>query len=413
LLEIEAALAKPDLSRNLSQHSEGGDVRLVSLDAFRGLIIAGMILVTDPGTYSAVYPQLMHAQWNGATATDMIFPSFLVIIGVAMTFSFASRIERGADRSQLLLHVFTRSVLLIFLGLLVNGFPEYNLHTIRIPGILQRIALCYFAGSLLYLAVSGKKDAKAESQSLRRGTVIGAVLAGLLVLYWVLLKGYPVPRFGAGRLDSLGNVAAYFDRKIFGVQHLWAYGLTPGYGVTFDPEGLLSTLPALATLLFGVLAGEWLRTNQTRGRKALMLAVAGVALVLVGLALSPLLPLNKKILTSTFAVFSGGVALLLFAGFYLVLDVKRWRRGVTPLLVFGTNAIFAFVVSSIITTLLDRWHLALGDGTLVKAHQWLYDEGFATWMQPIHASLAYALVIVLVNLAIVYPLYRKRIFLRV
>jgi predicted acyltransferase len=413
LLEIEAALAKPDLSRNLSQHPEARDARLLSLDAFRGLIIAGMILVTDPGTYSAVYPQLMHAQWNGATATDMIFPSFLVIIGVAMTFSFASRIERGADRRQLLLHVFTRSVLLILLGLLVNGFPEYNLHTIRIPGILQRIALCYFAGSLLYLAVSGKKGEKAESQSLRRGTVIGAVLAGLLVLYWVLLKGYPVPGFGAGRLDSLGNVAAYFDRKIFGVQHLWAYGLTPGYGVTFDPEGLLSTLPALATLLFGVLAGEWLRTRQPRGRKALVLAAAGVALVLVGLALSPLLPLNKKILTSTFAIFSGGVALLLFAGFYFVLDVKRWRRGVTPLLVFGTNAIFAFVISSIITTLLDRWHLALGDGMFVKAHQWLYAEGFATWMQPIHASLAYALVIVLVNLAIVYPLYRKRIFLRV
>jgi predicted acyltransferase len=229
----------------------------------------------------------------------------------------------------------------------------------------------------------------------------------------VLLKEYPVPGFGGGRLDSFGNVAAYFDRKIFGVQHLWAYGLTPGYGVTFDPEGLLSTLPALATLLFGVLAGEWLRAGQPRGRKALMLAGAGVALVLVGLALNPLLPLNKKILTSTFAMFSGGVALLLFAGFYFVLDVKRWRRGVMPLLVFGTNAIFAFVISSILTTLLDRWHLTLSNGTLVKAHQWLYAEGFATWMQPIHASLAYAVVIVLVNLAIVYPLYRKRIFLRV
>jgi predicted acyltransferase len=389
------------------------NTRLVSLDVFRGLIIAGMILVTDPGTYSAVYWPLLHAEWNGPTPTDMIFPSFLVIIGIAMTLSFATRIERGADTKQLLLHVLRRSVVIFLLGLLVNGFPDYDLHTIRIPGVLQRIAICYFLGACLYLAAS-RTISKAEDKSLRsRSIVIAVVLAAILVVYWALLKFVPVPGFGAGRLDSLGNLGAYLDRRIFGIRHMWPYGLTLGYGVTFDPEGLLSTLPALATLLVGILAGEWVRTENTRGKKALMLALAGACLVLVGLALSPLMPLNKKIWTSTFSLFSAGVAVLVFAVLYFLLDVKRWRRWSAPSLVFGTNAILAFVLSGIITTLTDRIHVKAADGTLLTIHRWLYQCAFATWLQPIHASLAYAIAIVLVNLAVVYPLYRKRIFLRV
>jgi predicted acyltransferase len=281
--------------------------RLVSLDVFRGLIVAGMILVTDPGTYSAVYGPLLHAEWDGPTPTDMIFPSFLVIVGLTMTLSFASRLQHGTSRSQLVLHILRRSVIIFFLGLLVNGFPDYNLHTIRIPGVLQRIALCYFAGALLYLAKSGVVGKQAEDQSLRRSRVIGGALVALLALYWTLLKLFPVPGFGAGRLDSVGNVGAYIDRSILGVRHMWPYRLTPGYGVSFDPEGLLSTIPALATLLVGVLAGEWIRTSYSRSRKVAVLAGAGACLALAGFALSPLLPLNKKIWTSTFALFSSGV----------------------------------------------------------------------------------------------------------
>jgi predicted acyltransferase len=271
------------------------------------LIVAGMILVTDPGTYSAVYGPLLHAEWDGPTPTDMIFPSFLVIVGLTMTLSFASRLQHGTSRSQLVLHILRRSVIIFFLGLLVNGFPDYNLHTIRIPGVLQRIALCYFAGALLYLATSGVVGKQTEDQSLRRSRVIGGALVALLALYWTLLKLFPVPGFGAGRLDSVGNIGAYIDRSILGVRHMWPYGLTPGYGVSFDPEGLLSTIPALATLLVGVLAGEWIRTSYSRSRKVAVLAGAGACLALAGFALSPLLPLNKKIWTSTFALFSSGV----------------------------------------------------------------------------------------------------------
>jgi predicted acyltransferase len=241
-------------------------------------------------------------------------------------------------------------------------------------------------------------------------TIFAAVLLGI---YWALLKLVPVPGFGAGHLDSLGNIGAYIDRSLLGTRHMWIWGITPGYGVTFDPEGLLSTLSAIASLLIGIVAGEWLRTEHSGERKAFVLAAAGILLVLSGWLLDPLLPINKKLWTPTFALFSGGVSLLTFAALYSLLDIKRWRWWTAPMLVFGTNAILAFALSNIITTLTDRIHVRLRDGSLPTIHQWSYSHCFATWLQPIHASLAYAIAIVLFNLALVYPLYRRRIFLRV
>jgi len=384
--------------------------RLLSLDVFRGVVIAGMILVTDPGTYSAVYWPLRHAEWNGATPTDMIFPSFLVMVGMAMTLSFASRIARGGSRSRMFRHVLRRSAVLFVLGLLVNGFPDYDLHTLRIPGILQRIAVCYLLGGSLYLLVS--EVGVGQGRRVVRAVAVGGVLVALLAGYWALLRWYPMPGFGAGRLDSLGNVAAYLDRWVFGVRHMWAYGLTPGYGVTFDPEGILSTLTALATLLMGVLAGEWMGTDRTRERKALVLVGAGAALAAIGYGLQPWLPLNKKMLTSTFAMFSGGVALMAFSLLYWVLDIRRWRGWEGPAMVLGTNAIFAFALSTVVTTMSDRIHVGGGDAGLTL-HRWVYQVGFLPWLAPVRASLAYAIAIVVLNVALVYPLYRRRVFLRV
>jgi predicted acyltransferase len=379
--------------------------RLLSLDVFRGLTVAGMILVTDPGTYSAVYKPLLHAQWESPTATDMIFPSFLVIVGISITLAFASRLQRGSTRAELLRHVLQRSVIIFLLGLILNGFPDYNLHTLRIPGVLQRIAICYLLGATLYLTVS-KKNRRQTS------VIITITVVALLTLYWALLRFYPVPGFGPGRLDSLGNLGAYIDRAIFGIPHLWPYGTTPGYGVTFDPEGILSTLGSLVTLLLGVLAGEWLLTATTQARKAIGLAIAGATLILIGLALSPSMPLIKKIWTPIFALFSAGVALLIFSALYFILDIKQRRRWSTPALIFGTNAILAFTLSGIITTLTDRIHITAGDGTRDTLHHWAYQHVFATWLNPTNASLAYAITIVAINLALIYPLYRKRIFLR-
>jgi predicted acyltransferase len=385
--------------------------RLVSLDVYRGLTVAGMILVTDPGTYSAVYWPLRHAEWNGATPTDMIFPSFLFIVGVAIPFSFAKRIERGADRARLAGHVVLRSALLFVIGLIVNGFPDYDLHTLRIPGILQRIALCYLCGGLIYLWSRG--NARTQAQGSAGDWIIVGLTTFILAAYWLVLKLVPVPGFGAGRLDSLGNLPAFIDRSILGTRHMWAYGLTPGYGVTYDPEGLISTLPAVATLLVGVLAGTWMRTKRSGRQKAIGLAAAGLIFLLVGWLLHPLLPINKRIWTSTFALFSSGVSLLAFSFCYAIVDLKRWRRWPSPALIFGTNAIFAFALSGVITTLSDRIHLRDESGAALSLHRWGYQYGFASWLEPVHASLAYAIAIVLFNMVIVGLLYRRRIFLRV
>jgi predicted acyltransferase len=397
------------VSRETASSFQSKDGRLVSLDVLRGLAVAGMILVTDPGSYGAVYPQLLHAQWNGATATDMIFPAFLFAVGIAITLSFASRIERGYDRGRLARHAVMRGVVIFVIGLVVNGFPDYNLHTLRIPGVLQRIALCYLFGAMIYLALGNGRKPGAASR--RPWTIAGIVLV-ILISYWCVLKLVPVPGFGPNRVDSLGNAGAYIDRLVFGTRHMWAYGTTPGYGVTYDPEGLLSTLPAIATVLIGIFAGEWLRNAYSRNRKALVLAAAGIVFTFTGLLLDPLLPINKRIWTSTFVLFSGGVSLLVFSALYFVLDIRRWRWWTAPLLVFGTNAIPAFALSNVITVLTDRIHVN-AHGARLTLHQWAFRDVFATWLQPVHASLAYAIFIVLVNMALLWPLYKKRIFLRV
>ncbi len=400
----------PDIRVNSSHGSSESfstkPQRLVSLDVFRGLTIAGMILVTDPGTYSAVYRQLLHANWDGWTMTDMIFPAFLFIAGVSLTFSFGARMRRGATKWQLIGHMAQRSLLLVLIGLVLNGFPYFHLHTLRIPGILQRIAICYFFGGLLFLAAI-KKDG--EESKINTGIILAVVIA-ILAGYWLLLKFYPVPGFGPNRLDSLGYLGAYIDRKIFGINHLWAYGLTAGYGVTYDPEGILSTFPALANLLFGILAGEWLKSEGKPSQKFWKLAITGVLLLLAGWLLESFLPINKRIWTSTFAIFSIGFSLLALAVCYWVVDIRRWRGWTYPALVLGTNAIFAFVLSTIITSLADA--LTFRTDTATTGLHALGDRMFAAWLSPVHASLAYAICIVLLNVALVMPLYRKKIFLK-
>jgi predicted acyltransferase len=382
--------------------------RLVSLDVFRGVVIAGMILVTDPGTYSYVYSPLRHAEWMGATTTDMIFPAFLFMAGLSIPLSFASQIKRGASRAMLVQRLLRRSLVLVILGLVLNGFPDYHLHTLRIPGILQRIAICYLCSGALYLLAAGPRELIEKTGISRRMVLIAVVAFGLLAVYWALLKLAPVPGIGAGHLDTFGSLPAYIDRRVFGISHLWIWGLTPGKGVTYDPEGLLSTLPAMFSTLAGIVAGEWMRSGRPGRIRALGLAVAGCALGISGLLLSPLLPLNKRIWTSTFALLSTGVSVVVFAAIYAVVDLAGFRRGLLAAKVLGTNAILAFTISTIITILFDRIHL---HG--LTMHEWIYQTVFASWLPPYPSSLAYAIVIVLLNILLLYPLYQKRLFVRV
>ena len=381
--------------------------RMVSLDVFRGITIAAMILVNDPGSWNSIYPPLEHADWNGWTPTDLIFPFFLFIAGVSMTLSFASRAARGVTRSAMAVHVLRRSALIFAIGLFLNGFPYFDFHTIRIMGVLQRIALCYLAAGWLYLATmrreTGADDRAREHHNLK---IIAGVALLLLVGYWALMTFVPVPSYGAGNLGKDENLGAYIDRAVLG-GHLWSESKT------WDPEGLLSTLPAIATALIGILTGEWLRSRRSASRKVAGLLMAGAALLLAGRVLHPYFPINKNLWTSTFVLFTGGFALLLLALCYWVVDLRGWRKGTAPFLVFGRNAILAYALAAIVAETSIDFELTGRSGRAETLHGWVYNFFFVPYLNPRNASLGFALLFVVVILAMLWPLHRKKIYIRV
>lgn len=371
--------------------------RLISLDFFRGLTIMAMILVNNPGDEEAAYGPLQHATWNGWTPTDLIFPFFLFIVGVAMMFSFSSRLQRGDSRRGLLPHVIRRAIILFAIGLFLNGFPNhFHVHSIRVYGVLQRIAVCYLIAAALSLWTG------------TRGRVVTIFVC--LVGYWLLMRYVPVPGFGIPTrdvplLDPDRNLVAWLDRKLL-MGHL--------YEKTRDPEGVISTLPAIATVLLGVLAGEWLRTTYSHARKAAWLLVAGVVGLAAGEFFNTWFPINKKLWTSSFVLFTAGFALVLLALCYWVLDVKQWRGLWTkPVLIFGMNAIAAYGFAELIAHLVDRLSITLHDGRTLSWQQAIYEKVFEHAASPPNASLLYAIVFVLMCLAAMWVLYRKRIFLKI
>jgi predicted acyltransferase len=379
---------------------------VVSLDVFRGITIAAMLLVNDPGSWGAIYSQLEHADWNGWTLTDLIFPFFLFIAGVSMTLSFASRTVSGATRGRLAWHVVRRAAVIFAIGLFLNGFPKFDFHTIRIMGVLQRIAVCYLVAGLVYL-VSAPSESTADGP--RRGqasvAVIATVAAILLAGYWALMIFVAVPGYGAGHLGKDDNLAAYIDRAVLN-GHLWPESKT------WDPEGLLSTLPAIATALIGILAGEWLRSDREGLRKVLGLAIAGAAFLGVGRLLHPYFPINKNLWTSTFVLFTGGIALILMAFCYWLVDLRGWRRWATPFQVFGRNAILAYALATIVAEISIDFEFRIS-GRMRTLHGWFYDAFFRPYANPKNASLAFAVCFVLVNLLLLWPLHRRRVFIRI
>lgn len=369
------------------------NTRLVSLDVFRGLTIAGMVLVNNPGSWSHIYWPLEHAEWNGWTPTDLIFPFFLFIVGVAIPLGLGRRVERGDKFRTLFLKIAYRTLIIFALGEFLAGFPRFHLSTIRIPGVLQRIAICYFFASLIYLKTRPRTQA--------------IIALALLVGYCLLMNYVPVPGHGSGDLSKVGSLASFIDRSVLG-PHIWKAG------VVFDPEGLLSTMGALATTLFGVLTGNRLRC-QTRSpiEKVAGMFIAGACCVMIGWAWNPWFPINKSLWTSSYVFFTGGLALQLLALCYWLIDIKGYRAWAKPFVVFGVNAIVLFVGTGVMARLMGLIRLSTSDGKGVSLQGWIYQHLFLSWAQPINASLAFAIVFILVWLGLMWILYARKIIIKV
>lgn len=372
--------------------------RLTSVDVYRGLAVAGMILVDNPGSDDLAYGPIKHAEWNGWTAADLIFPSFLFLVGVSMMFSFPKRLQRGDSKGRIFLHVLSRALILVAVGLLVNASPIYGVdwHTFRIYGVTQRIALCYLVAAILVL------------RSGWRGQL--AVLFVCLVGYWALLRFVPVPGLGLPGhdipfMDPERNLAAWLDRKLL---------MGRLYNGVRDPEGLLSTIPAIGTTLIGVLAGHWLRSGANARVKVMRMAATGAMGFLAGLIWNLWFPINKNLWTSSFVLMSGGFSLMFLALSYWVMEIRNWRGGWTmPLLVFGMNAIAAFVADSLVYGPGYTFTANGPNGTRVSWHEaaqaWLQSFG----LSPANASLLYSTAALLFCWTLLWLLWRKRIFIKV
>ena len=374
----------------------GAPPRLLSVDALRGLTVAAMVLVNNPGTWSAVYRPLQHAEWHGWTPTDMVFPFFLFVVGVSIALALGPALERGA--SGLPVRVLRRAAVIFALGLLLHALPFFPLATLRVPGVLQRIAVCYLLAALLVGATRGA-----------RGWRVQAVTAGaLLVGYWLLMTKVAAPGQVAGDLSPDGNLAGYVDRLVLGSRHIWQATRV------YDPEGILSTLPATATTLLGVLAGHWLRAGQVAGRAGAQivggLAVGGVAAAALGWLWGLSFPVNKPLWTSSYALLMAGLAALALAACHWVIEVRGRRGWAAPFAVLGVHALTLFFLSSLMAKLLFIVRVGAG-GPRLQA--WLFEHVFAPWASPVDASLAYALAYVLLWWALMWALDRSGLRLRV
>jgi predicted acyltransferase len=362
---IQSTSPSPVAQLSPKPSAETIPARLVSLDAFRGATMALMVLVNTPGGPSS-YGPLNHSKWNGWTITDTVFPSFLWIVGVAITLSLGQRIAAGVPKSRLFLQVLRRAGIIFGLGLIVYAAPNFNLSTQRLLGVLQRIAICYLIASAIYLTT--------------RWRIQVVAIAALLASYWLIMMLIPVPGYGAGDLAMGHNFANYVDGIVLGAHN---YANTKSW----DPEGLISTLPSIATALLGIMAGHILKLKRDLSERTTWLY-----------------------LTSSFTLFMAGIDFVIFAGLVWLIDGRGYRRYARPLVIMGMNAIAVYLASELVEEALSLIHV--GGPSSPSVHDWIYQTLFAPLASPPNASLAYAICYVLLMYAIAYGMYRKRWFLR-
>ena len=376
-------------------------MRLTSLDVFRGITIAGMILVNMVGVADHKYSLLDHAQWNGCTPTDLVFPFFLFIVGVAMTFSLSKYTADNKPTKAVYLRILRRAAILFLLGLLLNGFWNkgvwtFDLSSIRFMGVLQRISLSYLFASLIVLKVPGKNQ---------------WVLAGVLLIgYWLTMMYVPVPDYGAGVLTREGNFGGFIDRLIIPKAHLYK---GDGFNYLGDPEGLYSTIPAIVSVLVGYFAGIRIKERKHLNSQTSMdFVLFGLCCLVVSIIWDVAFPINKKLWTSSYVVFTTGWALMLLAACYELIEVRLIKRWSKPFEIMGLNAIALFVSSVILIKITAKTQIGTGE-TGISIYNWIYQNIFASWAENLNGSFFFGIVAVLLWYGFAVVMYRKNWFIKV
>ena len=363
--------------------------RLLSLDVFRGITITAMILVNNPGSWGAVYPALKHAEWHGLMLADFVFPFFLFIIGVAMPYSFSKRISAGDSKSKLALHVFYRSLILFLVGMFLTGLPSFNYYNKLILDVLQRIGVVYLLAGMIFIFFNQKWQ------------IIISIFS--LILYWVLMFVISAPGFGSGNLSPDGNVLYYIDAV-----------LTSGWHN--HKEGILSLISSVPSVLFGACAGYWLRGEKNDYEKVNGMFVFGAVGLLFGLILDMWFPFNKLLWSSSYVIYTTAMALMALASLYYLIDIKDYKKIFFPFIVFGSNAVVAFVFSSLIAKLMGliKFSVNVSSGvTEMSLKTFIYVTFFKGYFSDYNASLFYALGYILFCFGVMYILYRKKIFIKI
>lgn len=363
--------------------------RILSIDVFRGLTMAAMIMVNNPGSWEHIYTPLGHAHWNGCTPTDLIFPFFLFIVGLSVPFSLGKRRDHGEKKGHIMLKILRRSAMIFALGLVFYLFPRFDFANMRIPGVLQRIAVVYFFISIIFLQTRWKAQ--------RNIAVI------LLLGYWALMTLVPVPGYGPANLEPDTNLAAWLDYNLM-AGHTWLE--------KSDPEGLLSTIPAIVTGLMGMLAGSWLKGRGSQEHKTVGFLVAGAVFTGIGLFWDLVFPINKSLWTSSYVLYTGGLALTVFGITYWLVDVRKSRKWIAPFAAYGANCLAVYLASGFVASLL--WTIPVAQGSVtIPLYSWIYENIFASWLSPINASAAFAITYILVWLYPLMVMYKRRIFIKI
>jgi len=378
--------------------------RLVALDVFRGLTVALMILVNNPGSWGHIYSPLRHAQWHGLTPTDLVFPFFLFIVGVAVSLGFSRRFAAGTSPRDLIKKILLRTAIIFGLGIFLNGFPfglfgPKTLHEIienlRVAGVLQRIALSYFlvASTVVFVRSNTRRLVMAMSW---------------LIFYEVLMRWPMVAGWGGGSFALEDNFVRFMDLRLLGQSHLYHIG-----SVAFDPEGLLSTFPAAFTAMSGFLAGEQIRRPQGLNHRLIGLVITGFLLTGLGLNLALVEPVNKQLWTVSYAILTSGLATLLLTACLWFIDGLGWKRGTQPAVIFGRNPLVVFVGSGITARLLYLIKVTGADGRQMSLKQAIYQGGFEPLAGPLNGSLLYALTFLGLWMIILWWMDHRNIHIKV